>query len=52
MSKTWKEDHRKHRAKSAEPTSEKAVDRLRMEEAEEDIREALHAPQEATNAAQ
>lgn len=52
MSKTWKEEHRKHRAKSTEPTPEKAIDRLRMEEAENEIREALAAPQEATNAAQ
>lgn len=50
MSKTWKEEHRKHRTKHTEPTPQKAIDRLRMAEARKDIREALLAPQEATNA--
>ncbi len=48
MSKTWKEEHRKHRTKHTEPTPQKAIDRLRVVEAQRDIREALQAPQEAT----
>lgn len=47
MSKTYKEQPR---SKSADATPQKAIDRLRMAEAQEDIREALAAPQEATNA--
>lgn len=52
MSKTWKEEHRKHRTKHMEPTPQKAIDRLRMAEARKDIREALQTSQEATHAAQ
>ena len=48
MSKTWKEDHRKHRVHHTESTPEKAIDRLRMAEAQKEIYEALAAPQEAT----
>lgn len=46
MSKSWKEQPRSN---STDATPQKAIDRLRMEEAQEDIREALAAPQEATN---
>jgi hypothetical protein len=46
MSKTYKEQPR---SKSSDKTPQKAIDRLRMSEAQEDIREAL-APQEATSA--
>ena len=45
MSKTYKEQPR---SKHTDATPQKAIDRLRMEEAREDIREALAAPQEAT----
>lgn len=44
MSKTWKEQTR---SKRTDETPQKAIDRLRMAEAREDIREALAAPQEA-----
>ena len=50
MSKTWKEEHRKHRAKSAQPKPQKAIARLVMLEANREIREALRAPQEAARA--
>ena len=44
MSKTWKEQPR---SKRADETPQMAIDRLVMQEAEKDIREALAAPQEA-----
>jgi hypothetical protein len=50
MSKTWKEEHRKHRAKSAQPKPQKAISRLLMVEAGREIREALTRPQEAQRA--
>jgi hypothetical protein len=50
MSKTWKEEHRKPRAKSAQPKPQKAADRLLMAEANREIREALRTPQEAPRA--
>ena len=46
MSKTWKEQPR---SKCTDETPQKAIDRLHMEEAHEDIGEALAAPQEAIN---
>lgn len=51
MSKTWKEEHKQRaHAGRTDETPQKAIDRLRMAEARKDIREALLAPQEATNA--
>ena len=50
MSKTWKEEYRQHRAHHTEPTPEKAIERLRMAEAQKEIREALAATQEARTA--
>jgi hypothetical protein len=47
MSKTYKEQPR---SKSSDKTPQKAIDRLRMSEAQEDIREALAVSQEATSA--
>lgn len=47
MSKTYKEQPR---SKHTDETPQKAIDRLRMAEAHEDIREALQTSQEATNA--
>ncbi len=51
MSKTYKEQPRSKRTDETPPyrCAGKAIDRLHMEEAHEDIREALAAPQEATN---
>ena len=46
MSKTYKEQPR---SKLNEETPQKVIDRLRMSEAQEDIREALAAPQEASS---
>jgi len=50
MSKTWKEERRK-RSKNAQPKPQpkpqKAVDRLLMREAKEDIQEALRVAQGA-----
>jgi len=43
MSKTYKEQPH---SKRTDKTPQRAIDRLRMEEAHEDIREALVAPQE------
>lgn len=47
MSKTWRQQQK---AKSTAATPQKAIDRLRNAEAKEDIRLALTASQEATNA--
>lgn len=49
MSKSWKEQLRSTRT---DKTPQKAINRLRVEEAQEDIREALAAPQEATHGRQ
>jgi hypothetical protein len=45
MSKTWKQP----RSKNTHETPQKAIDRICKSEAREEIREALTAPQEATN---
>lgn len=45
MSKTYREQPR---SKRTDATPQAAIDRLRKAEAQEDIREALTAPQEAT----
>jgi hypothetical protein len=47
MSKTWREQPRTNRV---DQTPQKAIDRLVMKEAEEDIREALNMSWEVTNA--
>jgi hypothetical protein len=47
MSKTYRDQPR---SKHSDETPQKAIDRLRKAEAREDIREALAASQEATNA--
>ena len=49
MSKTWKEQPHTIRA---DETPQAAIDRLVMREAQEDIHEALAAPQEAQSANQ
>lgn len=49
MSKSWKEQ-RPHTSRTTE-TPQKAIDRLRDSEAQEDIREALSAPQEVLHVA-
>jgi hypothetical protein len=55
MSKTrgrdyaWQPQYQSWALKHADTTPQKAIDRLRKAEAQEDIREALAAPQEATN---
>lgn len=47
MSKTWKHANSSSPAVSSDRTPQAAIDRMRKAEAQQDIREALTAPQEA-----
>jgi hypothetical protein len=49
MSKTWKHANSRNRSETG-PSPQATIDRLRNTEAQQEIREALTAPQEAQHA--
>ena len=52
MSKTWKEEHRKHRAKHLQETPQRVIDRLLKMEAQRDIRDAITTKQQGAPSAE